>query len=250
MARTNRIPVHRRQYARIGRGLERHGAGIRILRRRSRRLEYQPARAARRLSQRARVRELCPRASAEARQRQSVIVHIVRNWTSRSPRLMAHLRKLRALCEARGIKLSTRHLPSVLNLWADRLSRRRDSTTWGLTPTSTLLLARCLRAYILDGEGLPPPRAGSYGPPPLVLPRPALLPVWHRHLQELRRGFLVGPAWAGQSWYQDAVRSARLVPPSDMATHPWPSILVYYGRPYRPPPLPRQPLACHLPKWF
>jgi hypothetical protein len=51
-----------------------------------------------------------------------VTVHIVRNWTSRSPRLMVHLRTLRALFEARGITLSRRHLPSVLNIWSDRLS--------------------------------------------------------------------------------------------------------------------------------
>jgi ribonuclease HI len=57
-----------------------------------------------------------------------VTVHIVRNWTSRSPRLLSHLRTLRALCEARCITLSTRHLHSVLNLWADRLSRRTDRT--------------------------------------------------------------------------------------------------------------------------
>jgi hypothetical protein len=45
-----------------------------------------------------------------------VTVHIGRNGTSRSPRLLANLRKLRALCEARGITLSPRHLPSVLNI--------------------------------------------------------------------------------------------------------------------------------------
>jgi hypothetical protein len=51
-----------------------------------------------------------------------VTVHIVRNWKSRSPRLMAYFRTLRALFEALGITLSTRHLPSVLNLWANWLS--------------------------------------------------------------------------------------------------------------------------------
>jgi ribonuclease HI len=106
-----------------------------------------------------------------------VTVHIVRNWTSRSPRLLAHLRNLRALCEARGVTLSTRHLPSVLNLWADRLSRRTDSTSWGLPATSTLLLARRFRAQLLDGEGLPASGAGAYGALPMVLPRAALLPV-------------------------------------------------------------------------
>jgi hypothetical protein len=170
-----------------------------------------------------------------------VTVHIVRNWTSRSPRLLAHLRTLRALCEARGITLSTRHLPSVLNLWADRLSRRRDSTAWGLSPTSTLLLARRLRAQLLDGEGLPPPGAGAFGAPPLVLPRPTLLPVWHRHLQRLRRGYLVGPAWTGQAWHQDAMRTARVEPLPAGATPPWQSILVCYGERRRPPPLPGPP---------
>jgi ribonuclease HI len=172
-----------------------------------------------------------------------VTVHIVRNWTSRSPRLLAHLRTLRELCETRGITLSTRHLPSVLNIWADRLSRRRDSTAWGLPPTSTLLLARRLRAQILDGEGLPPPGAGARGSPPLVLPRPALLPVWHRHLQRLGRGFLIGPAWKAQAWYQDAARYARVTPLPDPATPPWASVLVSYGPQPRPPPLPGPPLA-------
>jgi ribonuclease HI len=126
-----------------------------------------------------------------------VTVHIVRNWTSRSPRLLAHLRNLRTLCEARGVTLSTRRLPSVLNLWADRLSRCTDSTSWGLPAASTLLLARWFRAQLLDGEGLPASGAGAYVALPMVLPRAALLPVWHRPLQRIRRGFLIGPAWPG-----------------------------------------------------
>lgn len=56
-----------------------------------------------------------------------VTTHVVRNLTSRSPRLLRKLRQLRDLCEQHGVRLSTRHLPSVLNCWADRLSRRRDS---------------------------------------------------------------------------------------------------------------------------
>jgi hypothetical protein len=45
-----------------------------------------------------------------------VTVHIVRNMTYRSPRLLAYLRTLRALCETLGVKFSTRHLASVLNI--------------------------------------------------------------------------------------------------------------------------------------
>jgi hypothetical protein len=56
-----------------------------------------------------------------------VTIHIVRNMTSRPPRLLSHLRTLRALCETLGVTISTRHLPSVLSLWADRLSRHQNS---------------------------------------------------------------------------------------------------------------------------
>jgi hypothetical protein len=51
-----------------------------------------------------------------------VTVHIVRNMTSRSPRLLAYLRTLHALCEMLGVTISTRNLPSVLNTWKYRLS--------------------------------------------------------------------------------------------------------------------------------
>jgi hypothetical protein len=160
-----------------------------------------------------------------------VTFHIVRNMTSRSPRLLAHLRTLRALCETLGVTISTRHLPSVLNLWADRLSRRRDSTSWRLSVTSTLLLSRRLRAQFLDGDGLSPPRAGAHGRPALVLPRPALLPVWHRHLATLSRGFLIAPEWRGQAWFQAALRYARGAALEPTVTPPWPSVVLDYGRP-------------------
>jgi ribonuclease HI len=172
-----------------------------------------------------------------------VTVHIVRNWTSRAPRLLAHLRTLRALCESLGVTISTRHLPSVLNLWADRLSRRRDSTSWGLCHTSAMLLARRFKAELLDGEGLPPPRAGSYGRPPIVFPRPALLPVWHRHLADIRRGFMVAPAWHGQAWFQAARRLADMSPFEPTATPPWPSVILDYSRPPALPPEPGWPLG-------
>jgi hypothetical protein len=49
------------------------------------------------------------------------------NWTSRSPRMMELLRILRKLCEDNGNSLGLQYIPSVLNIWADRLSRRRDA---------------------------------------------------------------------------------------------------------------------------
>jgi hypothetical protein len=138
---------------------------------------------------------------------------------------------LRALCETMGVTLSTRHRPSVLNLWADRLSRRRYSASWRLPPTSALLLTQRLRAQLLDGDGLPPPRAVAYGRPALLLPRPALFPVWHRYLSCIGREFVFAPTWRGQAWYQSAVRCPRVAPYAPTATHPWPSVIIDYGRP-------------------
>jgi hypothetical protein len=59
---------------------------------------------------------------------------VVRNWTSRSPRLMALLRILCRLCEENGISLALQYIPSVLNIWVDKLSRCRDSFDWAITP--------------------------------------------------------------------------------------------------------------------
>lgn len=150
---------------------------------------------------------------------------IVRNMTTRSPRILARLRELRALCETHGVTLSTRHIPSVLNAWADRLSRRRDSHAWDLPALATRLLERRFnrRFAVMDGNELP-----SYLPPhhePLVLPRPAILPVWARHLQRLGRGVLVAPAWFGQSWFQHAVHHGAVLASTDLdLTTRWPTV--------------------------
>jgi hypothetical protein len=85
-------------------------------------------------------------------------------------------------------------------------------------------------AQLLDGDGIPPPRAGAYGRPALVLPSPALLPVWHHHLAGIARGFLIAPAWSGQAWYQAEVRCAHVAPFARTATPPWPLVIIDYGR--------------------
>lgn len=124
--------------------------------------------------------------------------HIVPNLTSRSPRLLHKLRRLRSLCEENGVTLSTRHLPSVLNCWADWLSRRRDSFDWDLPPDAGLLLERRLRLLLLplDGNALP----GGRPPPgvPVVLPRPALVGVWVRKMIADGHGVLIAPRWEAQ----------------------------------------------------
>ena len=124
---------------------------------------------------------------------------VVRNMKSRSPRLLARVRELRQLCEDEGIIIFTRHIPPVLNTWADRLSRRRDSHEWELPPTAARLLERRYRRRLFACDGHELPSHIPLSREPIVLLRPTLLPVWLRHLQNLGRGILVGPAWRGQS---------------------------------------------------
>jgi ribonuclease HI len=162
-----------------------------------------------------------------------VTAHVVRNYTSRSPRLLAKLRTLRALCEEHGVTLSTRHLPSVLNCWADRLSRRRDSLHWELPDIARRLLElrtqRKLRT--VDGHDLP-----DYAPlhNAVVLPRPALLGVWARHLATAGAGVMVAPLWPRQSWFNAAQRRARpepgpALPDGRSLTPPWPSVVFNFN---------------------
>jgi hypothetical protein len=54
-----------------------------------------------------------------------VTMFVVNKWVSKSPVIMAELRRLHQLCKCHGLELELHHLPSALNLYADRLSRRR-----------------------------------------------------------------------------------------------------------------------------
>jgi hypothetical protein len=54
-----------------------------------------------------------------------VVMYVVNQWVSKSPAIMAELRRLHQLCKCHGLVLDLHHLPSALNLFANRLSRRR-----------------------------------------------------------------------------------------------------------------------------
>eukprot|EP00873_Tetraselmis_striata_P005720 jgi/Tetstr1/425984/TSEL_016333.t1 len=62
------------------------------------------------------------------------IVGVLTNLTSRSPRLMAELRKTWYLMDTHGITLSVRYIRSAANIWADRLSREVDCDDWQFNP--------------------------------------------------------------------------------------------------------------------
>eukprot|EP00873_Tetraselmis_striata_P014170 jgi/Tetstr1/434434/TSEL_023534.t1 len=62
------------------------------------------------------------------------VCHILSGLTSRSPEMMAELRRLWCLMDSHGIHLRARYIRSAANIWADRLSRHLDSDDWQLDP--------------------------------------------------------------------------------------------------------------------
>lgn len=72
-----------------------------------------------------------------------VALHVIRAGSSRSAILMDEMRTLHELCAELQITLRVEHVSSVLNAWADRLSREHDSTDWTLSsPAFDRLQAR------------------------------------------------------------------------------------------------------------
>jgi hypothetical protein len=53
--------------------------------------------------------------------------YVMAIWTSRSPAVVVELRMIHRYLLERGIQIEVKHLPSALNLYADRLSRPRRS---------------------------------------------------------------------------------------------------------------------------
>jgi len=62
-----------------------------------------------------------------------VALGVITAGSSRSPVLMSQYRELHELCHTMRVELRVEHIPSVLNDWADRLSRENDSTDWTLS---------------------------------------------------------------------------------------------------------------------
>jgi hypothetical protein len=147
---------------------------------------------------------------------------------------MALLRILRRLCETHGISLGLRYIPSVLNIWADKLSRHRDSTDWALTPaaiqqihaTSTgtiqthvyarreTVIPGAIRFHSTTGTGphdpagLPLPALDGHTPWPkhlgltLVTPNPSHIGLVIRHLTRAPSdAIVIVPDWPAQPWF-------------------------------------------------
>jgi len=172
-----------------------------------------------------------------------VSVHVINNWTSRSPDLMALLRRLRALTEALGVSLATRHIPGVLNVWADRLSRQRDAADWKLSPRAVAAIegqfgphvwhhgARRETAVVpLYSSATADPGAAMRIPWGEAWPLANSLitcpphQVWHvvRQLQRFRRdATLIVPDWPTQAWFAPARAAASAELPLGSSIPVW-----------------------------
>eukprot|EP00873_Tetraselmis_striata_P009821 jgi/Tetstr1/430085/TSEL_019943.t1 len=62
------------------------------------------------------------------------VVGVLTNLASRSPRLMAEIRKTWYLIYTQGITLSVRYIRYAANIWFDRRSREVDRNHWQFNP--------------------------------------------------------------------------------------------------------------------
>eukprot|EP00873_Tetraselmis_striata_P025464 jgi/Tetstr1/445728/TSEL_033376.t1 len=70
--------------------------------------------------------------------------------TSRSPEMMAELRKLWHLLDSNGVHIRARYIRSAANVCADRLSRHLDSDEWQLDPVLIAELEAMWGAHSVD----------------------------------------------------------------------------------------------------
>ena len=61
-----------------------------------------------------------------------VALHVTNALLSRSPALCAEVRRLHALAQDLGLTLEAKRIPTAQNVWADKLSRAKESTDWQL----------------------------------------------------------------------------------------------------------------------
>eukprot|EP00873_Tetraselmis_striata_P029593 jgi/Tetstr1/449857/TSEL_036919.t1 len=62
------------------------------------------------------------------------VCNVLAGLTSRSPEMMAELRKLLYLLDNNGVHIKARYIRSAANVWADRLRRHLDSDDWQQDP--------------------------------------------------------------------------------------------------------------------
>eukprot|EP00873_Tetraselmis_striata_P014463 jgi/Tetstr1/434727/TSEL_023780.t1 len=75
---------------------------------------------------------------------------VLAGLASRSPTMMAELRKPWYLLDSNGVHIRARYIQSAANVWADRLSRHLDSDDWQLDPIMFAELEAMWGAHSVD----------------------------------------------------------------------------------------------------
>ena len=78
------------------------------------------------------------------------VVHMLAHYSSRVPSIMRRLRELWLLLDTNGIELSVLYIRSEANVWADALSRERDTEEWMLNPDVFDLLQSKFGPHTID----------------------------------------------------------------------------------------------------
>jgi len=158
-----------------------------------------------------------------------VALGVLEAGSSRSPVLMSQYRELYELCAVLQVELRVEHIPSVLNEWADRLSRENDSTDWTLGVAAfrrlearygphsvdlfaTELTTRCPRFFsrrhcpgALGVNALRHPwvNENAWANPPFHL----VGAVVYHTVATGATVTLVAPVWPAQPWWRTAVEA-------------------------------------------
>ena len=157
-------------------------------------------------------------------------LHVVNALVYRSAPLCSEVRRLYQVAQRLGVTLDAAWIPTAYNVWADRLSRTRESTTWSLDPTFFASLDSLCGPHVVgrlpDLLAAPPssdvPASGSTPPAPTVPdwrwtrvnnwvnPACSSLPLV---LDLLRRQWVtatvIAPVWRAQPWWQQALLQAN-----------------------------------------
>lgn len=160
-----------------------------------------------------------------------VVQGIVNALSTRSPTLMADVRRLHNLLQMRGLTIEASWLASVENIHADRLSRVRDSADWRLAPWAFRSLASAWGPLTVDrfasavntqlprfySADLCPGTEGvdafsvswrgerNYCNPPFYLVPHVLAKIRAERVSAV----VIVPAWDAQPWWRTAVCDAH-----------------------------------------
>eukprot|EP00873_Tetraselmis_striata_P006728 jgi/Tetstr1/426992/TSEL_017199.t1 len=95
------------------------------------------------------------------------VVHVLTTLTSRSPAMMAELRRVCHLQDSQDIRLWARYIRSAANVWADRMNRHLDNDDCQLDPVLYAELDARFGPHTIDRSALNASALNAMLPRPL-----------------------------------------------------------------------------------